>query len=80
LRQKESSNRSGQGSFVEPGDTDDEGDISAANVTAETLESLTPVDREKMIKQLKVQMRDASRDLRFEEAAKIRDAIEKLGQ
>jgi excinuclease ABC subunit B len=66
--------------LVEQEDAEQGAEIPFASVTSEKLERLTPMDKEKMIKQLKVQMRSASKDLRFEEAAGIRDAIEKLSQ
>ena len=44
-------------------------------VTPEYLEKLTPGDREKLIRKLTKQMREASRELDFEQAAKLRDLI-----
>ena len=45
---------------------------------AQDLDRLTPLDRQKLIKKLTNQMRQASRDLDFEEAAKLRDLIAKI--
>lgn len=42
------------------------------------LNKMTPMDKRKLLKNLDRQMREASRDLRFEEAAAIRDMIMKV--
>jgi len=45
---------------------------------AQDLDRLTPLDRQKLIKKLTNQMRQASRDLDFEQAARLRDLITTL--
>jgi excinuclease ABC subunit B len=42
------------------------------------INKLTPFDQKKLLNKLKQEMRSASRDLRFEEAAQIRDLINKI--
>lgn len=44
-------------------------------VTPEYLDKLTPLDRQKLVVKLTKQMKEASRELDFEEAAKLRDLI-----
>ncbi len=48
------------------------------DTSEEKLESLTPFDRDKLIKDLTTQMRFFARDLRFEDAARVRDKIQRL--
>jgi excinuclease ABC subunit B len=47
-------------------------------ISESELARLTPFDRSKLVTKLKQEMRGASRDLRFEEAAKIRDLISRV--
>lgn len=46
--------------------------------TEQKLESMTPVDKEALIKRMRVRMKQAAKNLQFEEAMQIRDFIKKL--
>jgi len=46
--------------------------------TEQKLESMTPIDKETLIKRMRVRMQKAAKDLQFEEAMQIRDFIKKL--
>lgn len=50
----------------------------ADDMSPEVLEALTPLDKQKKIKQLRIWMQKASRDLDFESAARFRDLILEL--
>ncbi len=46
--------------------------------TEQKLESMTPIDKETLIKRMRVRMQKAAKNLQFEEAMQIRDFIKKL--
>src|SRR5205085_1986030 len=50
------------------------------NLDEQDLSAMTPGDTQKLIKRLKKEMRDASRDLNFELAARLRDFIAFLSE
>ena len=52
--------------------------LEQIDISEDKINTLTPYDRKKLVSQLRVKMREASHDLRFEDAAMIRDAIDKL--
>ena len=66
-----------RGDIVREGIRDFENSILKAKDT-DYIESLTPYDREKLVKKLRLEMRQAGKRLEFEEAAHIRDLISQI--
>jgi excinuclease ABC subunit B len=52
-----------------------EKEIEKPELSAKDIDSMTPQDKQKYIVKLTKQMREASKDLNFEQAAKLRDLI-----
>ena len=65
--------------LVEVGGEDDRDELPLnLQLSPEDMEALTPMDNEKLKTKLTKEMRQASRDLQFERAAKLRDLIKTL--
>jgi excinuclease ABC subunit B len=56
----------------------EKGEREHIRIDANVIESLTPLDRKKKIAELRLRMRQASKNLEFEFAAQLRDFILKL--
>lgn len=54
--------------------------LTDPDITPEKLQSMTPLDRDKVTKKLTKQMCMASRELRFEDAAELRDLIARINR